>query len=394
MSEQERDNLEEFVADSTPMSDYLQDRFSEEDELIEEDEENIEIDTPNVVREGEQLSHESEEQEIEIDDQNETEGVRTEEEDTDRQENEQTETEPDQTTEVTDEIATPMWSVPLATLGEEPLRLVDFQNEYLYQRVKTPTNVDTDKFLVFHRESADVNWKVLNGLLTDRYVVVDLEQFITDFTSQINIPVIDTNVKTMPFNAIWKGTLEDTEIDYFDNDEAAKTVFSIISGLETERLDELGKAIVLNLSNSYDGTKTMRLDYTVRLSAKVVSENTTQEFEFSDLFTLTKYSNRSIHNQGITEVLPELSEIRNSTIETINQLKLIDTGINDKIETLSKCFRKENKEVFVGYCDNLAAAYKNLYYVLIVASYVLSSNYTINEHYSARRISDKLIGSL
>ena len=282
----------------------------------------------------------------------------------------------------------PAWTSPLQNVEVgQILRLKEYGQEYIFKRVMDPNGNSTSKFEVFYREEGDNPWQTLNGLLTDRYVVASLAEFVSNLNNEMNLVHIPHTTRE-PWNAVWFGK-SDVSIEYFD-DETSRMVFSLITGADDATISNLSSNISLTVSNSYNGKRSLRVDYNINSTGVVTSSSGSQNMKLVDFFSLGKFSHRVIHNASITQIAADISDIQIHIEDTITTLKGYTTNIDSIVEKISKGFKKDNKNQFLSLCENMVPEYRKLYYVLICASAVLGGNYSIGEHVMIRSLVDKL----
>ncbi|MCK5017232.1 MAG: hypothetical protein KAS32_09175 [Candidatus Peribacteraceae bacterium] len=268
------------------------------------------------------------------------------------------------------------------------LNLTDYGHTYRYQRVVDPVDETTDRFLVFHKEGEDATSSdTLNGLLTTRYVAASLERFIGNLSENADF-VGDPVIKSSPFACVWRGKLNG-QVQYF-TDETAKMVFSLLSGITVDTIDNLSSELSVSVSNSYDGTRGLRLDYVMSIGGSIPNAEGSQEIQINDLFSLGRFSHKVIHAGTLSAVETDLTQIHANMETSVVTLQEFSDSFDASIEQIAKVLKKDNAQTFRSLCENLTGAYRNLYYLLIVASYVLTNNYSIKEHMKVRTAVDKI----
>ncbi|MCK5020445.1 MAG: hypothetical protein KAS32_25640 [Candidatus Peribacteraceae bacterium] len=268
------------------------------------------------------------------------------------------------------------------------LQLKDFGHIYRYQRVVDPADDTTDRFLVFHQtEDNEADWTTLNGLLTTRYVAASIEKFVANLAESTTF-VGDPVIKSSQFACVWRGKL-DGQVQYF-TDETAKLVFSLLSGVDVDSIDNLSSELSVSVSNSYDGTRGLRLDYVMNVGGNIQTGNETREMRITDLFSLGRFSHKVIHAGTLSAIEADLTQIHANMSNSLTVLQEFSNDFDANIEKIAKVLKKDNEQTFRSLCENLTGAYRNLYYMLIVASYVLTNNYSIKEHMKVRTAVDKM----
>ena len=267
------------------------------------------------------------------------------------------------------------WTISLKDVNHGVI-VTDFNESYQYSRVLDPTSNPTDKFLVFHKttQNNETKWETMSGLLSNRYVVASLTDFIDILKTAIqfeNDPVIYVE----PFKCSWHTTTPHV-VSLFGNDEASKLIFSLVSGINYESMENLITKLAIHVSNSYDGTRSLRLDYTIFISGIAKNSETTKEFKFHDYFTLSNYSNNIIHTSQLENLSTDLTTVVEKLNGNIEILKGITVDADKYADAIVKCFKKDNKLQFISYYENLTPADKNLYTILLLTSIVIDKNYS------------------
>jgi len=270
------------------------------------------------------------------------------------------------------------WLMNLADvqLGQD-LRLSEYNQVYIFRRVAMPVdNGDEDpepsnRFLVYCKDG-DSDWELLNGMLSNRYVVASLELFINSL-SGVTFEQ-DPIITKIPYKVNYFAETNNI-ISYFD-DEASKMIFSFISGIDIEVLNNISSKLSLNISNAYDGTQCIRIDFVIHLSVEINN----QHYEFKDLFTLGNRSVIARHTSSIVELTSDIQNIQQYAASNVEILKNHDSDIENITNALSMCYKKDGKEYFMGLIENLDTHYKNLFYILICASIALDKYYDIKQH--------------
>jgi hypothetical protein len=280
------------------------------------------------------------------------------------------------------------WVTPLNSVVEE-FDLTEYGQVYKYQRVKDPDSNDSKKFLVFCKDGVEEDWITLPGLLSNRYHIASLEKFIERLQGQIEIE--PNRIIKEPFKLEWRGKTS-YAINAFE-DETAKLVFGIVSGLEIEsieRIQNMEANLVVLTSNSYDGSRSLRLDYSLRNKGIIDGK----EFYTTDYFTLCNYSNSVIHTSSLSTIASDLESIVSNIEPNIVRLKAVTEGLDNLAGIISKFYGKEERGQFDSIYENLAGEYKNLYILFMIASIILEKNYGIMKHQRIRGAFDTFISRI
>jgi len=271
------------------------------------------------------------------------------------------------------------------TLSEVPkvLKISEYDQTYLFSRIVDPSGRYTNKFNVFFKEESieNASWFTLNGVLTDRYVAASLEKFVEIVTNDVEL-INEPVIRREPWKSIWFGKTS-SNIQYFD-DEMSTMIFSLVTGAELTSINNISSNLSMIISNSYDGKRSLRVDYSINTSGRLDINNQVQDVEVVDYFSLGKFSHNVNHTIGLAELSMDLTSIQDNVDTAIITLKNYRTNLNSVIESISLSFKKESKQQFNSLCENLVDDYRSLYYVLFLASIVLGNNYTISEHMAIR----------
>lgn len=300
------------------------------------------------------------------------------------------------TTEETEEVETqnntmpaPNWTFPLASVPlNRPLVVREFDNkQYRFTRVADPDGEDSKKFLVFYKGSNadDVNWEILPGLLTNRYNVVSLSEFVNSV--QTSMPVTNTNIISIPFTMVWVGKTNES-FQQFSSEESM-LLFSILSGIQVENLEAIRSTLFLHITNTYNGTKRLKVDYVLKSSLEVDGN----EFIIGDFFTLLRSSKSIIHNDSLNELSNDITNISSQIAQMTTVLKELQLN-SETHDQLEKAFGKKNRVRFVSMCENLPDNYNSAYYIFILVSSILNENYDIREHMRLRKVVEKVISEV
>lgn len=294
-------------------------------------------------------------------------------------------------TPISEDTSVSLWTSPLSIVGKS-FSLKEFDTEYKFVRIIDPASDETGYFNVFCKNPRHTNdknnpiWKALPGVLSDRYVVASLEKFVKAIGSQISL-LEEPRVNTDLFHAEWIAKSK-TEVNMFD-DDTAKLVFSMISGIEVESIDKILSNLTIAASNSYDGTKSLRIDYNIHTSAKIGEEVHT----LRDFFTLTKFGHAVEHTGNLSEISTNLTDVKNN-IETNSNFLKTYTNIDGWVKEISKSFGKKVKTKFDDVWSNMVDDYRNLFYLLITTSIVLEQNYKFSDHFRVRSVVDRIFRTI
>jgi hypothetical protein len=161
------------------------------------------------------------------------------------------------------------------------------------------------------------------------------------------------------------------------DDDTEKFIFSLITGTKEPTLDKLSTSLGIVAVNSYNGTKSLCLNFTLNFTAKIGDK----EVEFKDLFTLSKESFKVNHIGGLNDVSRKIDDIENRIKENADKMKQYkEKDIDDIAQSVASRFSKGNKGKFMTYWEQLSVDNKNLYNVFLLASVCLFESFTPQEY--------------
>lgn len=314
---------------------------------------------------------------------------------------ESVETSAETTAEVQEEVPGPSWTFDLSDIPDKGNMIIEEfgQQSYMFQRVSDPADETTDKFLVFCKDANIIQeggaqpWVTLPGVLTNRYTAASIEKFVSVIEGQLE-SVEDQSFLHVPFKNIWSGITE-KQIEYF-SDEVAKMLFALVSGADIESVDNLTSKIKIIVTNSYDGSKSLRLDYAVSTAGKAKNAETGEvnDLVLNDYLNLCNISHTIVHMGHLTEISSDLANIQSQIDSSIAILKEYDLNLDQIFDQIIKCFRKDGRELLGSYFENLIGDYRKLYYLLLVTSITMDRDYNVNEHFKVRSVVDKIFNRI
>lgn len=278
---------------------------------------------------------------------------------------------------------TPSWTIPFSELTENELIIQEGDmQKYIYKKVLDPEGNETGLFEGFCLDSGVGSWKSMNGLLSKKYIAANLNEFINsaftdiEFTNQIS--------KHEPFY-MSKVLYTNNALTVLDAD-SAKTLFELITGASDLSISNINSKLSIMISNSYNGTMSIRMDYVITNSVNVNGNSVS----FDDYFLLNKHHFTFQHMMGgFDNIASDFSNIQNYLDTEINRLKSHVLSDNDIQTISSKFYKKAGRESFLSSCENLNDNTKNMFYVMMLASMVLNSHYDIQSHKNIRSYIDK-----
>jgi len=266
------------------------------------------------------------------------------------------------------------WSIPLSEVPNA-LKISEFGHTYIYGRLKDPEGSITNKFHGFFKNSSCSKWKSLPGVLSDRYIVVSLEKFISNLKFKNLTENIVYNDES--WKLAWIGTIDDPTyiIEYMDR----SLLDFIFNSIYKENISshpiisKLGVAI----TNTYNGTNKLKLSPIV----KTTLINKENNFDFIDYFTFSNFTQVISHSSNQSSINDDLTVIKENIGEHISML-INFTDTNSIIRSICNCFRKPNRSIFEDIINKNIS--NNLFNVLIMSSIVLYKKYSVVEHLAIR----------
>jgi hypothetical protein len=268
------------------------------------------------------------------------------------------------------------WSFPLSKIDSSLTLNESDKHSYIYRRVLNPFGETTKYFECFY-ENKDVpnKWDTANGLLSERYVAVSLDNMIKEITKVVKVTGNPIR-KFEPFMSNYFLKTEDS-IEAF-NDEESKFIFQLITGEKNDIvLNNLRSTNNIFISNSYNGTRSVKLDYVIKTECKSGNDVSS----FIDYYTLGAYSKKLPHlRSGFEIISEEIKNVKDYYKTAKTKLISMTNEIDYIISIISNKMAKNSRELFNTYINNLSEEYKNLFYVLIITSIVIDREFSSKEH--------------
>ena len=291
----------------------------------------------------------------------------------------------------------PDWTIRLKDLQpEEDLEFGDGENRqlYLFKEVLDPDENPTGLFNVFCKDQNFVDqegeqyWLTLNGLVSkSKYVVVHMDKFIEDLVCTIPFSEKEASITHHPFIIEWENAT-DVQIEFFD-DADAKLVFGLVTGMDSPEITSMKSVVSIDCINSYNGRRSMSIDFIIRTSANINGSSVSVK----DYFTLTRKQISVTHTRRLDDLKTEIGSIQEQCNSIISRLKEYNDPekINEIVNGITDRFLMDAKKDFSSLCENLIGDFRNLFFVLTIASYCLDSHYDITRHVGIRAYVDKVL---
>ena len=257
------------------------------------------------------------------------------------------------------------------------LKLEEFGQIYIYNRVLDPDGVPTNKFNGFYKNTYETTgWIDLPGVLSNRYVATSLDKFINSVLKQrfqlTQIPI--TNKE--PWKTAWLG-VSNLTIDYLEIPDMAIHVFQNITERDVTITNIISK-LGFSVTNTYDGSNKLKVTPIVRTTGyNGVGPMTS----FVDYLSFCNFTHDISHTSDATGFNADLTTIQENVSDHLVVLKQY-TDVDSVVDNISKSFKKPGREKFKLVYNSTQS--ENLFYVLIAASIALGKYYSIAEHLHIR----------
>jgi hypothetical protein len=264
--------------------------------------------------------------------------------------------------------------------------------EYSYLPILDPDKSETGYFSCHTRDISNKekseNWKTAAAVLSKRYKVVNLEKIINVIRADTEL-INKENLKREGFLLSWHGEIEGT-FKVFDSREAS-IIFSILTGHEPKDFEKATTTAKLAITNSYHGKKSLTADFILDNMVLIKKK----QMNVPDFFTLLHKSSRAIHAGSlIDDVNSEITKIQ----EYINDCKRMLKGHRDNIdqfmEKIQAKLGKKDRSNIIDLWEAVPSDHKNMFLALLIISYVLGNNYSIETHAQIRPIVSSEINKL
>lgn len=279
------------------------------------------------------------------------------------------------------------WIIKLSSISDSS-GMIEFGDEYIFKAVNNPDETKSDKFIVFCKPENSDRWEC-EAFLTKRYNIASIEKFIENLS--LNLDDSKAEIKKIPYHISYSNfaTEENLNLNLFDG-EIGKLLFTILIGEDINNFEKIKSNLLINVINSYNGKKRLRIDYNLKSSYKINDK----DVDFVDYFTLSKHSKSIVHKSGLFDLKEEIISIIPIIQTEIDIIKTYDNDLRKHIENIADCFIRDSKKLFYTYCGGLTGAYLTLFYVLIVASIVLSKDYNLMTHFKVKNVVDKIFKNI
>jgi hypothetical protein len=275
---------------------------------------------------------------------------------------------------------------PLNLIPSKGLVLDEFgKHEYCFERL-TVLGQESGYYLAACKHK-DVGWEkaAIVAPLSDRYCVLSLDGYVQRFKDEFGItedPIVFSN-KMFVLSARMK---VNTGVTVFDNDFAS-TLFSMISGAPEQTLHNLTCELYVQLTNSYNGTRSLVQDYILYFTSK--TDNKT--YSFKDYFSLFN-ARQKIDHFGNMDTLNDPKDVIQSVKEHINKLKAIE-NIKDIQGEIAAPLHKDLKGRFNSLCDGCVGDYDNAFYMLAMLSVAIEQDFDNRNYLTATNAVSRVLSN-
>ena len=283
----------------------------------------------------------------------------------------------------------PQWCTKLSSVDKDGILINEFdKQQYKFYQIINPDGEKTNYFSVHCKETGSEKWKTVNGLLSGNYVVTNVEEFINTLSK--NIEFEDAAViKCQPFYLSWNGKTTKS-IEYFD-DDISKMIFSIVSGTPVTDLENVSSYIQIQINNSYNGTRSVMLNYDIVNTGLFEGV----EIKYVDHFSLSKYKNKIAHKGGLLEIKETLEDVQQYVDASKTRMMSYTEDIDKVVEKVADSLPSEKlRKSLYSLWDNIQGDFKNLFYLSVITSIVLNAcdnlNYVMSSSDKISNIFNKL----
>ena len=274
--------------------------------------------------------------------------------------------------------------VPLAThlsTINGQLLINDLGHDFLYKRVVDPNNNDTDKHLLYFKNKESIKWHLANGLLSDFFSVIKLEDIVKKIKEDLKgdiISQIHYRSKTMiKYMFILKNYNTSNRLS-----EEDKVVFQLLTSMNIDQMIS-DTCLAFSIINGYSGNHRLDFNYGFLTNIKD-TKNKKINIPVNNFFLLDEFSSSLIHNRQLNLKYNELNDVKNEIDNKIEHFK--NCEITDKfLEEFEEKFSKKINKYFIGIYNNLLDNMKNLYYVSLILSYYCLQDKNISREIEFRK---------
>lgn len=283
----------------------------------------------------------------------------------------------------------PSWVLPLRGSNADDRHFVEFaRHEYQFDEIMDPDGNPSGKFAVFYRDLArspeNRRWETLKGMLSGLYTIAKAQEFYAAIHSQMRFAE-DPVVAGSPFTLVCSNKTNQS-INMF-NDEAMKTIFCLVTGIDENVLNTTRSRVSLSIVNTYDGTRSIHTDYVI--------DTVVNGLEMRDYFILANHSHTFAHiTHSLGSVSADVANVQDYYNSAITVLKNHTAGIDNIVSNICKRMKKIARNQMNSYWESMPAENKNLLFALVLASHCLHNNYDVNQHKDLRGYIGNVVNSV
>lgn len=283
------------------------------------------------------------------------------------------------------------FDIPLRNVDNEFIHTEFGENVYHFKAIEDPDNNKREYFTCFYKNTSkpDSKWVASRNLLSkSNYRVTHMEKFIDIMKNDMKFGNTYVRKFWNPFLMTWVGETKQ-KVEVFEN-KFEREIFRMITCINEEELNFRSKIHVYML-NSYNGTASMNVRFVTNIEAK---DESGKKYSFNDYFTLGTLSHRILHSGNISSIVESIDNVQKILNETVQPLKEFDD--EKTLSILSKQVAnvfsfKETREQLLDVFNNLPKAYKNLYFLILLASKHLDKNYRTETYMNLGKIINSYI---
>lgn len=280
------------------------------------------------------------------------------------------------------------WATPLEENKVYKFEEFDCQ-VYEFHPVMYPDGNFSGRYLPFCLDkntvlNPDKKWVAEYYSLSNRFVVAGLNKFVSEMEKEVQFE--KSKIYHTPFSMSYFAQAKGKSLKTFDKESTA-FIFSIMTGIDSATISGVNTNISLMISNKYNGTGALNIDYVLNISG-IINGN---DYQYNDYFTLLD-SNRKVNHVGkIKEFNFSIEELEKKAEETRTKLKTKTENLEDIIKSISSKMKKELAQKFNSHWEQLPPSMKNAFSILILASYVIDSNFDYRTYMAVRTELNKLV---
>lgn len=258
--------------------------------------------------------------------------------------------------------------VPLAkqlSSSNSKLLVQDFGHDFLYKRVQDPNKNNTNKHLLYFKDTKHTKWELANGLLSDNFSVIKLEDIISKIKEDLKGEIISK------FHYRSKTMLKHVFIlkNYNTSDELSKedkVIFQLLTSMDIDQIKS-DTCLAFSIINGYSGNHRLDFNYGFLTNIKSTKDKNVN-LAVNNFFLLDEFSSSLIHNRQLNLKYNQFNDVKkeiNNKILYFKNYKITEKFFDDFEEKFPKKINKYLIEIY----NSLTESMQNLYYVSLILSY-------------------------